>query len=162
MTVFFRALDRVLETLLVMALGSMCIVVALGIFFRFVLNDSLSWADEVAMLLLVWMTFLGAALAMRDKAHYTFSYFVRTLNGKTQRFVRVLGSLLTMAMILGLLYWSTKVTLEIRDWVMPALGISRAFAYGACPVGTLFLFFYALRDFIRLCQNQTAPLEQNK
>ena len=162
MNIVFIVLDRVLETLLVVALGSMCVVVALGIFFRFVLSDSLSWADEVAMLLLVWMTFLGAALAMRDKTHYTFSYFVRTLKGNTQRFVRILGNLLTMAMILGLLYWSTKATLGIRDWVMPALGISRAFAYGACPVGTLFLFLYALRDFIRLCQKHTAPLEQNK
>ena len=40
MNIVFIVLDRVLETLLVVALGSMCVVVALGIFFRFVLSDS--------------------------------------------------------------------------------------------------------------------------
>ena len=162
MSTFFRILDRILETLLGLALGVMCTVVALNVFFRFVMDDALSWADELAMVLLVWMTFLGAAVAMRDKTHYLFSNFVRSLSGKSQRYARIVGSLLTLAMVLALLFWSTKVTYGIRDWVMPALGISRAFFYGACPVGTFCLLLYAVRDFVQLLQrpNQIPEAEE--
>ena len=50
-------------------------------------------------------------------------------------------------MSLGLLYWSIKVTILIRHWVMPAMDISRSLVYGACPVGTFFLLMYAVRNF---------------
>ena len=68
----FRILDRTLETLLFVTLASMTAVVAANVFCRFILNFSLSWGDELAQVLMVWMTFLGAAVGMRDKAHYAF------------------------------------------------------------------------------------------
>lgn len=40
-----------------------------GVFFRYVLQDSLTWSGEVAMLCFSWMTLLAAALLVRDGAH---------------------------------------------------------------------------------------------
>lgn len=45
------------------------IVAGLGVVFRFVLHDSLSWSDEAAAYLFVWLTCLGAAAGVKLRAH---------------------------------------------------------------------------------------------
>ena len=76
---FQQRLDAVLDGLLFVVLAAMTTIVSLNVFCRFVLKFSLSWADETAMILMVWLTFLGAAVAMRDRMHYAFDYLVRSL-----------------------------------------------------------------------------------
>ena len=53
-----------------------------------------------------------------------------------------------LAAILLLLYWSTLVTVRIRGWIMPAMEYSRAWVYGACPVGSAFMLIYGVRDLV--------------
>jgi hypothetical protein len=45
---------------------TMTVVVAVQVFFRYVLNQSLFWSEELARYLLVWLSFLGASVAYRD------------------------------------------------------------------------------------------------
>ena len=145
----FDILDWVLETLLFAALAGMVTVVAAGVFWRYMLKDPISWADELAAILMVWFTFLGAAVGMRDQAHYAFDYLVRSLPRRAGKFVTLFGQFLAIAISAGLLYWSAEVAFRLRHWVMPALEVSRALVYSACPVGTFFILMYALRHFHR-------------
>ncbi|MDH3566449.1 MAG: TRAP transporter small permease, partial [Desulfobacteraceae bacterium] len=48
---------------------TMAIIVAVQVFFRYVLNHSLFWSEELARFLLVWLTFLGASVAYYRKAN---------------------------------------------------------------------------------------------
>lgn len=143
-----RGLDRVLDGLLFMVLGSMAGIVFVNVFFRFVLKNSLSWADEMAQVLMIWLTFLGAAVAMRDRMHYAFDYLVRRLPAGAQRVVVIGGHLLCIAMTILLIYWSAQVTYLITAWVMPATGMPRSWVYAACPVGSLFILFYQIRNLV--------------
>jgi TRAP-type transport system small permease protein len=60
---FFRRLVDLVEAWSVLLLVLMVLLVSLGVFFRYVLNASLSWYDEFASFLLVWLTFYGAVVA---------------------------------------------------------------------------------------------------
>jgi len=97
---------------------------------------------------MVWFTFLGAALGMRDKAHYAFDFLVKSLPVKAKKPVSAFSQIICILMAIGLCYWSTKVTFQIRHWVMPATEISRAFVYGAAPVGSFFIIIYAIHNFV--------------
>lgn len=77
MSIVFKILDRVLETMLFITLAGMSAVVASNVFCRFVLSFSFSWGDETAQILMVWLTFLGAAVATRDKSHFAFDDSLR-------------------------------------------------------------------------------------
>lgn len=69
---FAHALDLVLQVAtLLLIVGLTCVVLA-GVAFRYS-GNSLIWYDEVAAVLLAWITFLGAALATFRNAHLGFS-----------------------------------------------------------------------------------------
>jgi len=134
--------------MLVVILAAMSLIVAGNVFFRFILNSSLSWADELAQILLVWLTFIGAALAVKERTHYVLNYLTDKLKGNAQRAVWILQQALTLLSIIILLYFSAIVTWEIRFWVMPATEISRAFVYAACPLGCLLMLYYSVRNLL--------------
>lgn len=148
MRVVFRIFDRILDVVLFVILFAMTAVVAANVFCRFVLHFSISWGDELAQTLMVWLTFLGAAAATREKAHYAFDYLVRNLPGRSKKVFRVFTQIVCIGAILILLWYSWQVTWGIRRWIMPATEINRAFVYGASPVGCLFMLMYTIRNLI--------------
>ncbi len=48
---------------------TMTLIVAVQVFCRYVLNNSLFWAEELSRYLLAWLTFLGASVAYRRNVH---------------------------------------------------------------------------------------------
>jgi len=62
-------LTRVIQALAILVSIIMVGSLLIGIFYRYVLQNSLSWSDEVALLCFTWMVFLTAALAVRDNSH---------------------------------------------------------------------------------------------
>jgi TRAP-type C4-dicarboxylate transport system permease small subunit len=152
-----KTIDFILDSLLFIILAVMSLVVGANVFCRFVLGFSIYWGDELAQVLLVWLTFLGAAVATREYAHYAFNYLLSNLKGRWQIFFTIFSKLITISGMLILLYYSTQVSFFMANWTMPALGISRTLVYGACPLGTLFMLVYATRDlwqYCRLANNQ--------
>lgn len=139
-----RTIDTLLDSLLWIILAAMAVVVSANVFCRFVLGFSLYWGDEVAQILLVWLTFLGAAVAVREDQHYYLGYLSRKLHGAGLRRLTQLRTVVTIVAVCVLLYYSAVVSYRVREWIMPATEISRSLVYGACPVGCVLMLYYAV------------------
>ncbi|MDR7131592.1 TRAP-type C4-dicarboxylate transport system permease small subunit [Algoriphagus sp. 4150] len=142
-------LDRLVRNLVIVILAAMVIVVAGNVFCRFVLQHSLYWADELAQILLVWLTFIGAALGVKDKSHYVLNFLTDRIKGGAQKYFKVMQQLISILSILILLYFSTIVAWNVRFWTMPATEISRAYVYMICPIGCLMMLYYAVQITLR-------------
>jgi TRAP-type C4-dicarboxylate transport system permease small subunit len=142
-------LDAVLETALFLALAAMVVIIFINVVGRYAFGSSLSWGEEVALLLMVWLTYLGAAVAMRDGTHYAVDFFMRYVPAGWRRTVVLGKDALVVLMTVLLLYWSAEATVLLREWVTPALEISQSWVYAACPVGSVFILFYACRQLAR-------------
>jgi TRAP-type transport system small permease protein len=156
--VIIARVDRVLDALLFGVLAAMAGIVAANVFCRFVLHFSIYWGDEAAQALLVWLTFLGAAVAVRERAHYAFDYLATHSRGTLQLAIGVTSRVCALLIMLAFLYWSARVTWGIRPWTMPAMGISRAYVYAAGPVGAAFMLLYAVRDLARLIREHRVSM----
>lgn len=169
------AIDKLVETLLWIVFAAMALVMGVNVLCRFInkalayyqvydiqlsytsgddrveriydISFSLHWGDEVAQILLVWLTFLGAALAVRENENYYLNYVSRKLRGSALRAIVLLRDVISTVAISVLLYYSAKVSWEIRGWIMPSSEISRLFVYGATPVGCVFMLYYAVTAF---------------
>ena len=71
------------------ALALMVIVILLGVFFRYVLNDPLSWPDEAARFCMLWMTALVAPSAFRSGGFVAIDTLPRVLPGRISALLNI-------------------------------------------------------------------------
>src|SRR5687768_18351089 len=114
----FRILDRLLDLALFLVLSSMVVIVSANVFCRFLLNFSLYWGDEAAQALLVWLTFLGSAVAVRERAHPSFDYLARVSPPRMQLAVGVTSRVIMILAPAGLLHWTAIVAWRFEAWTM--------------------------------------------
>lgn len=145
---FFKVLDKVHEGLLFIVLLTMVSIVASNVFSRFILGTSISWGEEVAKILLTYLTFLGASYAIKDNSHYTFDFLLHKISKPIIPYFLAFRWLVIITISSLLLYWSVEVTVRISDWIMPSTGLNRAVVYGVTPLSMFFLIIYAIRNFI--------------
>jgi TRAP-type C4-dicarboxylate transport system permease small subunit len=148
MNQFLERLDRVLRILLFLILFVMVATVAANVFGRFLLGVSIQWGEEVAKIMLTYLTFFGAAYAMKDNSHYSFDFIIQNLPPGIKPYFRVFRWVIVILISLLLVFWSAEVTLRIRHWIMPSTGISRSLVYGAAPVGVILLMIYAIHHLV--------------
>ena len=91
-----RRYELALEWLVIVLMAAMAIEVTAGVVFR-TFGASLVWYDEVASILLAWLTFYGSALASVKRAHIGCPELMALLAPKAKFAMRVVAEVLTIA-----------------------------------------------------------------
>jgi TRAP-type C4-dicarboxylate transport system permease small subunit len=117
-----------LEWVVVALMVVLALEVTLGVVFR-VVGSSLAWYDEVASVLLAWLTFYGAALASVRRAHIGCPELVARLPWGARRAVGILAQVLVIAFfaLLG----------GVGAWILPVLGTDALVSLPAIPVSAV-------------------------
>jgi TRAP-type C4-dicarboxylate transport system permease small subunit len=134
------------DLLLVCLFGVILVIILLAVFFRYVVNRSLFWSDEIVRYLFVWFTLFGAALTLRDRRHIRVEYFVECMPPRLRRAVECAGLAVVLALSAFLVVAGFLWVWETRGATTPALGlpVSGVF-YAALPVTSLFCVYFAWR-----------------
>ncbi len=138
-------LDRITEFGCVAATASFASVMLLGVFFRYALNDSLSWSDELALVLFVWATFLSIATAYRHRRHISIDHFVRKLSPALQARLAVLAEGLAGGYLVALLVSGIEAFEIVARAQMTALPLPQTVPYLAIPVGAVLMLIHWAR-----------------
>jgi TRAP-type C4-dicarboxylate transport system permease small subunit len=156
----FRVFDMVVEAIGGIALTLMIFCVLLQVFVRYFINllgtVSLSWTEEMARFLLIFVTFWGAAIALRKKEHIAIPFLLERVSPRTQLilrlvFIAVMAAFLVIVFFGGLtmmkVMWNTPVGSGLR-W----LSVGKVYAF--VPVGTglmlVYLVLWAIETVERL------------
>ena len=100
---------------------------------------------------MVWVTFLGAGLALRQGRHVAVEMLQDALPGPIGRAMRVLVAVLVIAFLVVLVVLGFQIVEFAWEQETPAMNISAGIPYLAVPVGALLFlahFLLAFRDFI--------------
>ncbi len=112
--------------------------------FRYVLQASLSWSEELARFLLMWFAALSTAYAMKTGAHFALRFVVDRSPAAAQRFIGLLVAGSTAAFLLVFAYQSLRFAIEVRDMLAPATRMSMAIPYSSAFVGSALTLYYAI------------------
>src|SRR5688572_31926496 len=93
---FRRRYKRLLEWIAIVLMAVLAVEVTAGVVFRYS-GYSLVWYDEVATILLAWVTFYGSALAVLKHAHMGVPEIVRMMPPPARVAVTVLAQVATIA-----------------------------------------------------------------
>jgi TRAP-type transport system small permease protein len=115
---------RALKVVIVLCLAAMVVLVFTNVVLRYVFNSGIATSEELSRWLLVWLTFLGAIVALRQHAHLGVDTLVKALppRGKLLCFVLSYALMLYADALLTLGSWKQSV-LTFHDSA-PASGIS--------------------------------------
>lgn len=106
-----NGLRKFLEAVVLTLMASLAIVVVVGVVFRKA-GAALVWYDEVASILLAWLTYYGAALAALHRAHIGMPTLVERLRGRV-RTVVVLAAEACVITFFAVLAWSGLRVLSV-------------------------------------------------
>ena len=127
--------------------------VLLGVFSRKILGDQYRWSEELARFLLVWISFLGGAIAYIDDKHLGVDLLVNKFELMARRISRVVTHGLILAFSLFIMgVGGTRLVIERFDsgQLMPALQLPKAWFYLAIPVSGYLIALFALGNVIAL------------
>lgn len=141
----FRILDSVLHWSLAGLMAGMLVIIAAQVFYRFVLNDPLSWSEEAGRYLFVWLSFLGAAVGLREGMHLGVDLLEKALPFRVYKWVALLGQLLIQVFLCYVILYGLRVISVVRFQTSPSMGISMLYPYLAVPVGAALMLIYSLR-----------------
>ena len=144
-------LDKTLEIVVMICMGVLVLDVLWQVFTRKVLNNPSQWTEELAIFLLIWVSLLGAAVALSLGSHLGIDYFV----GKLSKGKRLMTEILVFALILAfagyvMLYGGfdlVKSNLELGQ-TSPVFKVPMGYVYLAVPVSGFFMVIYS---FLGLC-----------
>ena len=155
---FCRNIEEILSIFL---LFSICVVAVIKVASRYLFKDPSSWAEEVCTYLFVWMSFVGAALALKAHEHFAIEILVDKLNVKAAGAVRILTTILVIVFSCIVIWYGLKLTINGWHVVTPAMEIPRSIPYAAVPFGGILMLIRSIEYFIELIRNFGKPEKEN-
>lgn len=117
--------------------------------FRYVLQASLSWSEELARFLLMWLAALSTAYAMKTGAHFALHFVVDRTPPAVQRLIGFLVAASAAAFLAVFAYQSLRFAIEVHDMEAPATRMSMAVPYSSAFVGSTLTLYYVLVNWRR-------------
>jgi len=129
--------ERALEWAVILLIAALATVVIVAVMFRKA-GHALVWYDEVAAILLAWLTFYGSALAALKRAHIGFPRLVQRFSGRARNIAvitREVAVLEFLAMV-GLAGWQVTEGLQ-GTYLVSLASVPRWLSASAVPLGAL-------------------------
>ncbi len=116
-----------------------------AVFTRYVLNSAASWPEPTAILLMIVLTFFGAAACYRVAMHMRMAFFVSLLPPRLQRGSALLAEILMGLIALFMVNWGAKLVAatwqnSIADFPALSVGVT----YLPIPLGGAILFLFVI------------------
>lgn len=130
------------------SLVGMVLVEGWQVLARYALNDSPSWTEPVALLLINTAMMFSAAVAVRRQTHFSFQVLVDIVPGAMQRILRGVAQLI-IAIIGGLLAWRGAL-MVLDSWSIKVAGaqLQQGMMYLPMAFGGLLILVFAIEQLL--------------
>jgi TRAP-type C4-dicarboxylate transport system permease small subunit len=148
-----NALVRLLEWIVILVVAALVLDVLWGVFSRFVMRSPSRWTEELATILLIWVSLLGAAVAFGRNEHLGIDYLVKKFDPSARRLMAIVVQGIVAVFAGAVLVYGGYVlvseTLRAGQ-VTSALGIRQGHVYLAVPISGAFILLFGLERIVEL------------
>lgn len=143
-------LCRFLEFLIAVGLAAMVILVFSNVVLRYGFNSSIVMSEEVSRWLFIWMTFLGALVAMHEHGHLGVDLVVSKLPRLGRKACLIVSHLIMLGIVLMLFVGGLEQTQINWDISAPTTGASMAIVHMSSVVFSVIATIILLNDLYRI------------
>lgn len=145
-------ISKLLKILLVIIFTVLTVTALLQVFFRFVMQNPLTWTDEVCRYCLIWLTLLGIGVASQRKSHISIDIICNVLPKKVLAVLRKFWNICAIVFcIIVFKYGAQLVVLNMAQY-SAGMHIQLGYIYISVPAGALFILYYNAIQLFNLDQ----------
>jgi TRAP-type C4-dicarboxylate transport system permease small subunit len=153
---FCGRLNLVVEVVIGLLLGAAIIVALLQVVFRYGLNSSLSWSEELARYLFIWIIFLGTSSAARRGQHMAVETLASVLPAVALRPLTTLVIMVSIVFYCVVFYTAVILTENAIPQLSTALEISVAIVYVSAPIGAALTIIHLINGLVQIAAGRQA------
>jgi len=135
--------DAICRFAIALMMAVMVLAVLIGVTNRFVFKFSISWTEQLARFLLIWISMLGAAAAVRLGSHIGVMFVVTRLK-QWRPFIMVTNAILVIGFLVVVGVYGIKLCISQSKQVSPVLQLSMFWPYLSIPTGCFFMIIHYL------------------
>ena len=137
--------NKLLDGMSVLCMVLILLLVVVQVGMRYLFNSPLTWSEELAVFVMIWLTFIGSLICMRDKEHIEVTILVDHLPRPLQRIVVAFSRLASVFFLLVVAYYGFELVMENMTVTSPANKISMGLVYTIIPLSSLGMVFYLVK-----------------
>jgi TRAP-type C4-dicarboxylate transport system permease small subunit len=122
----------------------MTAIVAWQVYARYVLNNSPSWTEPGAILVMSWFIFLGAAVGVRENFHMGFDVLLHFLPDGATPWLRGISDVAILAFGIGMVVYGSQLMIQTWTATIPVLNVPGGFAYMPLAAGGVLVTLFTL------------------
>ncbi len=149
-----------LEIVLVFLLVAMTLTVFSQVIARYIFEAPLSWSEELARFILIWLSMLSAAYAFKKKSHFALTILANKLPERHQRITSFCVHIIVAIFFLIICYYSVIFVHSVNGHVAPALQISMQIPYSSIVVASGLISIFSLISAIKIIPKMTKSAEK--
>ena len=127
---------------------AMASVEAWQVFARYVLNDSPSWTEPVALLLMTTAMMLGAAAGVRSNRHFGFFLLVEHASPRARRVLAFIPRIIALAVGSMLAVWGADMMVDAWDFKMAGAPLPQGLVFAPMCLGGALIALFAIEQLI--------------
>lgn len=142
----------------------MTILLFVQVVTRYCFGHAVTWAEEVATILFVWMVYLGVAAAVLSRKHLKIDAFVEMLPFKAKKTLLIISNVIFLAFSLYIIFpmMSLVNNYAAKSAASPILKIPKALSYVVMPLCFLLTAIRLVQEIIRLSKEKEKELGVSK
>jgi len=145
------ALLGICRYLSIVFVAAIAVIVGAAVVFRYGFNNSLSWSEDAAKFIMVWMTFIGAPLGFKHGAHVSCDLLPPGLPKSLLRAIRIVVWLIVLFVMVVLTRNGWTFAWNGRSQVALTVGdISMFWIFVCMPIGAALMALVALEQLLRV------------
>lgn len=141
-------LNQVVSVVVSVMLGVMAILIVAQVFCRFVINYPLHWTEELSRFLMIYVVFLGSALALRHNKLIAIEALAESVKPHIRKWLKIGVLLVSIVFFVILLKQGIDIQSVVSRQTAAGLGIPMSIPYAAIPIGALLMLINAITVII--------------
>lgn len=140
---------------LVILVVIMLVVGTMQVIWRYVLQHSLSWSEELMRYLYVWVTMIGMSIGIRRKGLAYISGLIDFISKKSiigKKLIIIIGFSVQIVLFAFITIYGWKLSMQTMGQLSPALRCSMGYVYLSMPVGGILSLIYTadeIRNYLK-------------
>ncbi len=152
-----RIIARLLNWAIGLTLYVIVFVLFAGVILRYVFSAPLFWSEEIAVLAMIWMTFLAGAILVREDKNVTITVFADFFSKRIQGYIKAFSDIVVLVILIVMLCLSWNLKQKLAFSTTPALRLSEAWFGWSLIVGFGLMLFYQVQKIVTLFTGGKTP-----